>query len=116
MASDPDRLDLLQGTLDMLVLRTLLLGPQHGQAIVESIRQASQDALLVDAGSLYPALHRLLARDWITARWDKSASGRRAKFYELTAAGRKQLQAERSKWERLVEAIGLVLNPAREEA
>jgi transcriptional regulator len=113
----PDkRLDLLQGTLDMLVLRTLLFGPQHGQAIVHSIRQASQDALLVDAGSLYPALHRLMARDWIAAKWNRTANGRRAKFYSLTPAGRKQLQAERSKWNRLVEAIGLVMNPSREEA
>jgi transcriptional regulator len=113
----PDnRLDLLQGTLDMLVLRTLLFGPQHGQAIVHSIRRASDEALLVDAGSLYPALHRLLARDWISAKWDTSISGRRAKFYSLTPAGRNQLQAERSKWARLVEAIGLVMNPSREEA
>jgi transcriptional regulator len=110
------QIDLLQGTLDMLVLRTLLFGPRHGQAIVQSIRQASQEALLVDAGSLYPALHRLMARDWIAAKWDKTASGRRAKFYSLTPAGRKQLQAERSKWRRLVEAIGLVMNPARKEA
>jgi transcriptional regulator len=116
MPPRPKRIDLLQGTLDMLVLRTLLLGPRHGQAIVESIRQSSQDALLVDAGSLYPALHRLLARDWIAAQWDKTAAGRRAKFYTLTQAGRKQLQSERSRWERLVEAIGLVLNPSHEEA
>jgi transcriptional regulator len=115
MAADK-RLDLLQGTLDMLVLRTLLFGPQHGQAIVHSIRLASEDALLVDAGSLYPALHRLMARDWIAAKGDKTESGRRAKFYSLTPVGRQQLQAERSKWERLVEAIGLVMNPARKEA
>ncbi len=109
------RIELLQGTLDMLVLRTLLFGPQHGQAIVHSIQQGSEDALLVDAGSLYPALHRLVRRGWITTKWDTTKKGRRAKFYRLTAAGRKQLQAERSKWERLVEAIAQVMSPAREE-
>ena len=105
----------MRGTLDMLILRTLLFGPQHGHGIVRSIQQGSDDALLVDAGSLYPALHRLVRRGWITSKWGTSKHGRRAKFYRLTAAGREQLQVERSKWERLVEVISQVMSPAREE-
>jgi len=114
-ARTSDRIELLQGTLDMLILRTLLFGPQHGQAIVRSIQAGSDDALLVDAGSLYPALHRLVRRGWIAPKWEISKKGRRAKFYRLTPAGRRQLQTERSNWERLVDAISQVMSPAREE-
>ena len=109
------RSELIRGTLDMLILRTLLFGPEHGLGIVRSIQQGSDDAFLVDAGSLYPALHRLVRRGWITSKWGTSKQGRRAKLYRLTAAGRKQLQVEQSKWGRLVEAISQVMNPAREE-
>ena len=103
------RAALLQGTLDLLVLRTLVFGAQHGQGIARAIQQRSADALLVDHGSLYPALQRLEARGWIRAEWGVSANNRRARFYELTAAGRKQLARETSEWHRLVQAVGLVL-------
>lgn len=114
--SKPDeRTELLQGTLDMLILRTLLFDPEHGHGIVHSIRQASDEALQVDHGSLYPALHRLVRQGWITSQWDMTKNNRRAKFYCLTAAGRKHLVAEESKWGRLTEAIARVMNPAREK-
>jgi transcriptional regulator len=103
------RAALLQGTLDLLVLRTLVFGAQHGQGIARAIQQRSGDALLVDHGSLYPALQRLEARGWIRAQWGVSANNRRARFYELTAAGRRQLAEETSEWHRLVRAVGLVL-------
>jgi PadR family transcriptional regulator PadR len=103
------RLDLLQGTLDLLILRTLRLTPMHGWAISERIQQISQDVLQVNQGSLYPALHRLEHRGWIRAKWGVSELGRRARFYELTAAGRKQLDVERENWARLTAAIGRVL-------
>ena len=105
------RAALLQGTLDLLVLRTLVFGAQHGQGIARAIQQRSGDALLVDHGSLYPALQRLEARGWIAAEWGVSANNRRARFYALTAAGRKQLARETSAWHRLVQAVGLVLGP-----
>ncbi len=103
------RLDLLHGTLDLLILRTLRLTPMHGWAISERIQQISQDVLRVNQGSLYPALHRLEHQGWIKARWGVSELGRRARFYELTAAGKKQLEVERQNWARLTAAIGRVL-------
>ena len=109
------QIDLLQGTLDLLILRTLLLGPKHGHNIAHLIQQTSGDVLRVDHGSLYPALQRLERRGWIAAKWGASENNRRAKYYRLTADGRKQLVAETTKWERLAEAIARVLNPAREE-
>jgi transcriptional regulator len=109
-------IDMLQGTLDLLILRTLLFGPIHGHAIAKSIEQTSQDVLRVDHGSLYPALQRLERRGLITAKWGTSENNRRARYYRLTAAGRRQLTAESSKWERLSEAIARILNPSREEA
>ena len=108
-------LDLLQGTLDLLILRTLLPGPSHGHAIAKSIQRTSEEQLQVETGSLYPALHRLEAKGWIAASWELSDKGKRARYYKLTAAGRKQLAAERSKWESFCRAMGLVLNPPREE-
>ena len=109
-------IDMLQGTLDLLILRTLLFGPIHGHAIAKSIERTSQDVLRVDHGSLYPALQRLERRDLITAEWDTSENNRRAKYYRLTTAGRKQLATETGKWERLTQAIAHILNPEREEA
>lgn len=106
------RLDLLQGTLDLLILRTLQSGPQHGWAISERIQQISQDVLRVNQGSLYPALHRLEHQGWIKAEWGVSELGRRARFYSLTPAGRKQLEAETESWARLTTAIGRVLEMA----
>ena len=106
-----DRDVLLQGTLDLLILRTLVLGAQHGHGIARAIQQNSGDALLVDHGSLYPALQRLEARGWVRASWGVSANNRRARFYELTAAGRKQLAAETGRWWRMVEAVGRILGP-----
>jgi len=99
----------------MLILRTLLFGARHGHAIAKSIEQTSRDVLRVDHGSLYPALQRLERRGWITAEWGTSEHNRRARYYRLTAAGRKQLAAETSKWERLTEAIARILQPQREE-
>ncbi len=108
-------IDMLQGTLDMLILRTLLFGPIHGHAIAKSIEQTSQDVLRVDHGSLYPALQRLERRGVITAKWGTSENNRRARYYRLTAAGRKQLTTETSKWERLSDAISRILNPSQKE-
>ena len=108
--------ELLQGTLPLLILRTLRFGPIHGHAIAKSIERASQDALRVDHGSLYPALQRLERRGLITAEWGVSENNRRARYYRLTAAGRKQLTTETGKWERLTEAFARILNPDREEA
>jgi PadR family transcriptional regulator, regulatory protein PadR len=108
-------IDMLQGTLDMLILRTLLFGPIHGHAIAKSIERTSQDVLRVDHGSLYPALQRLERRGLITAKWGTSENNRRARYYRLTADGRKQLTAEASKWERLSEAIARIMQPNRGE-
>ena len=105
------RLVLLQGTLDLLILRTLIFGQQHGQGIARAIQQQAADELLVDHGSLYPALQRLEARGWIRAAWGTSSNNRRARFYQLTAAGRRQLTSETQHWRRLVAAIGRVLGP-----
>jgi len=106
------KLDLLQGTLDLLILRTLYGGPLHGWAISERIQQISQDVLQVNQGSLYPALHRLEHQGWIAAEWGVSELGRRARFYRLTPKGQKQLEAERESWSRLTTAIGRVLELA----
>src|ERR1035438_6318155 len=106
------RLDLLQGSLDLLILRTLQVGPMHGWAVSERIQQISQDVLHVNQGSLYPALHRLEHQGWIKAEWGISELGRRARFYRITASGRKQLELETGDWERLSAAIGRVLKMA----
>ena len=108
------RIELLQGTLDMLILGSLRLGPLHGHAIVRAIEQRSDETLNVDHGSLYPALQRLQQEGWIRAEWGVSSKNRKAKFYSLTPAGRKQLLAERSRWERLSRAIAQVMNAAEE--
>ena len=102
-------LDLPQGTLDLLILRTLSLGPQHGWAISERVQQVSSDALKIQQGSLYPALHRLERRGWVKAKWGTSENNRRAKYYELTRAGLKQLEAETDNWRRLTAAVAQVL-------
>jgi PadR family transcriptional regulator PadR len=105
-------IDLPQGTLDLLILRTLSLGPNHGWAISERIHQISSKVLQVQQGSLYPALHRLERRGWIKARWGASDNNRRAKYYELTTAGRKQLETEKSQWKKLSAAVAQVLEGA----
>jgi len=104
-----ERLVLLQGTLDLLILRTLIFGPQHGQGIARSIQQTSEDELLVEHGALYPALQRLEDKGWIAAEWGTSQNNRKARFYTLTNAGREQLAAETNKWRRLAAAIGRVI-------
>jgi PadR family transcriptional regulator PadR len=109
---DDQRLELLQGTLDMLILRTLQWGPQHGHGIGQSIRAQSDDLLKVETGSLYPALHRLVKRGWLKAEWGVSQANQRAKFYRLTPEGKKQLLREESRWTQIVNAIGRVMNPA----
>src|SRR5438132_9133624 len=112
---DKDRLVLMQGTLDVLILRTLIFGPEHGQGIARAIQQTSDDELLVDHGALYPALQRLEAQGWIAAKWGTSSNNRRARFYTLTQAGRKQLVKESTRWRRLVTAIGRILGPEAKE-
>jgi transcriptional regulator len=109
----PERIDLLQGTLDMLILRTLLFGPAHGHQITKHIRQTTKDVLQVEHGSLYPALHRLERKGWIAARWETAKDrNRQFKYYRLTPAGKKQLLAEESNWKRLAQAIASVMWPA----
>jgi PadR family transcriptional regulator PadR len=103
------RIDLPQGTLDLLILRTLALGPQHGWAVSERVQQISSDVLQIQQGSLYPALHRLERRGWIKARWGTSENNRRAKYYELTKTGHRQLEAEMDAWEKLTAAVAQVL-------
>jgi PadR family transcriptional regulator PadR len=110
------RIELLQGTLDLLILRTLLLGPAHGHAIAKAIEFNSDDVLQVEQGSLYPALHRLIKRGWISAEDGTSENNRRAKFYRLTAKGKRQLVAETSKWDKLAGAIARILRPAEPAA
>ena len=110
----PPAADLLQGTLDVLILKTLASGPMHGWGVALRIQQVSREALQIGQGSLYPALHRLEYRGWIQAEWGASDNNRRAKFYSLTAVGRKQLKTELGDWERLTAAIALVLKPAQE--
>src|SRR5271168_2387544 len=104
-----ERIDLPQGTLDLLILRTLALGPQHGWAISERVQQVSSDVLLIQQGSLYPALHRLERRGWIKAKWGTSDNNRRAKYYELTRSGQKQLEAETESWKKLTVAVAQIL-------
>ena len=114
MGQPPDdrRLDLLQGTLDMLILRTLQWGPQHGHGIGQAIRARSDELLKVETGSLYPALHRLEKRGWLKSDWDVSEANQRAKYYRLTAAGKAQLRREQDRWSQMVNAIGRIMNPA----
>jgi transcriptional regulator len=110
-----DRMELLQGTLDMLILRTLLLGPAHGHEIAKHIQRTTEDVLQVEHGSLYPALHRLERRGWVASKWEMAQERKREfKYYRLTAAGRKQFAAEESKWKKLTGAIGRVMWPAGE--
>lgn len=104
--------DLIQGTLDLLILKTISLEPKHGWAIAKRIEQVSNDALQITQGALYPALHRLEHQGWIRAKWRTTETGREAKFYELTQAGRKQLERELAQWERLSNAVGLVIRTA----
>jgi len=115
-SDEKERVEFLQGTLDMLVLRTLLLGPAHGHAIAHAIERNSDDVLQVEQGSLYPALHRLIRRGWIRAEEGTSEHNRRAKFYRLTARGRKQLGIESGKWDKFVGAIARIMRPAGQEA
>lgn len=110
-----ERLELLQGTLDLLILRTLLLGAAHGHAIAKAIEMRSDDVLQVEQGSLYPALHRLIKRGWISVQEGTSENNRRAKFYRLTARGRRQLAVETNKWDKLAGAIARILMPAEQE-
>jgi PadR family transcriptional regulator PadR len=108
----PARVELLQGTLDVLILRTLLGEPMHGHAIAKHIQRTSEEVFQVETGSLYPALHRLEAKGWVAASWELSEKGKRARYYRLTPRGRKQLATEQSKWEMLSRAMGLILRPA----
>jgi PadR family transcriptional regulator PadR len=110
-----NRIELLQGTLDLMILQTLQWGPQHGYGISVAIRNRSGEMLQVDTGSLYPALHRLEKQKWVAAEWKISENKQRAKYYRLTAAGKRQLAQERSRWQQLTEAIGGVLNAAKNE-
>ena len=112
MAADTPKADLLQGTLDMLILKVVALGPTHGYAIAQRLQQMSQDVLQVQQGSLYPALHRLEKRGWVKAEWAASDTGREARFYSLTRLGRKQLEEQRENWDRLSAAISGILRTA----
>ena len=113
-AAPPLEADLLQGTLDLLILQTLLLGPAHGHTIAHVIEHRSDEVLQVEHGSLYPALHRLQNRGWISSEWGPSENNRKARFYRLTAAGRRQLTRQTSRWDELVRAVNRVLKPVRE--
>jgi PadR family transcriptional regulator, regulatory protein PadR len=114
--SNPDRAEILQGTLDLLILTTLKWGAQHGYALSLAIRANSGDYLLVETGSLYPALHRLERQGWVASEWKLTEANQRAKFYRLTATGKKRLAAEQSRWKQLVEAMAGVLNPQARES
>lgn len=107
---------MLQGTLDMLILRTLQWGSQHGYGISQAIRAQSAEVLQVETGSLYPALQRLEKHGWVTAEWKQTESNQRAKYYKLTASGRKQLASEKVRWQQLVQAIASIMNPAQKES
>jgi len=109
-----DKLDLPQGTLDLLILKALSLGPMHGWAISERIHDVSRETLQIPQGSLYPALHRLERAGWIDAKWDRSEKGQHVRVYRITPSGRKRLAAERTKWDRMTQAIAGILNPPRE--
>ena len=109
-----DRIELLQGTLDMLILQTLQWGPRHGHGIGQLLRARSEDALRIEHGSLYPALHRLEREGWLTSEWKRSEANRRAKYYRLTAAGKRQLSREQSNWRKIVRAITRIMRPAEE--
>ena len=110
--TEKERLELLQGTLDMLILRTLQWGPQHGHGIGQAIRTQSDDLLKIETGSLYPAIHRLVKRGWLKAEWGVSEANQKAKYYQLTAAGKAQLVREQNRWAQMVRAIGRIMNPA----
>ncbi len=114
--SNNDRIELLQGTLDLLVLQTLRWGAQHGYGISQAIRSGSNDVLQVETGSLYPALHRLEKRGWVQSEWRTSENKQRAKYYRLTAAGKKQLAVEQSRWSQIVEAVEALTKPRESEA
>ena len=114
MKRPPEAGDVLQGTLDMLILRTLVLGPAHGHAIAQAIERTSENALDIEQGSLYPALHRLEDREWVSSEWGVSENNRKAKFYRLTAKGRKELNAAAGRWRRMTRAIGLILGESFE--
>ena len=111
-STSPDRSEILQGTLDLLILKVAALGPIHGYAIAQRIQQISRDVLQVQQGSLYPALHRMEAKGWLQAEWADTDTGRQAKFYSLTRAGRRQLDLETSNWERIAAAVALILRTA----
>ena len=113
MTSTNSRVELLYGTLDLLILRTLVYGPSHGHAIAKHIRSVSENVLQIETGSLYPALHRLEGRGWIAAEWKKSDKGKRARYYRLTPAGREQLVVQQSRWDQLSVAMARVLRPAK---
>ena len=115
-SESPLQSEMVQGTLDMLILRTLVLGPAHGQTIAHAIERGSEDVLQVEHGSLYPALHRLQNRGWIASFWGTSDNNRKAKYYRLTTEGRRQLAAQKSRWDQVVRAIGRIMSPAPEKS